>query len=218
MHSISQIHPMLRAIGVIGAVAALVTGVTFAVHSSSATLTQNTISSVAGQLLVQSGGAFASQDSGFDFENVEPGGGPTPTSPFGFNLRNESATNFEVTAYVPDAPTTSVDGSPGEVDLTLVNLLVTCTSGDTTQTFALPASTSLQELIDAEPGGVELAGGFLPANSDAACQAQAEIEPGAFTGGNADIGNFNIVFNAYALREDGSRANGQDDIVEPTAG
>lgn len=52
MRKMRSISPLFQAVGVVGVVAGLATGVTFAALSSQATLTNNTISSASANLLI----------------------------------------------------------------------------------------------------------------------------------------------------------------------
>lgn len=96
---INRISPLARAILVIGAVAALVTGVTFAALQNTATLTNNTITSEVDGLLVDSDGddSFGTTDEGFAFTNIAPGGTSDPKA---FKLKNETNGPLEVNVQV----------------------------------------------------------------------------------------------------------------------
>ena len=60
-----KMYPLLRAVGVFGAVAAIATGATFAALGSQATLTSSTISSATADLRVWDGAAFSPTGPGF---------------------------------------------------------------------------------------------------------------------------------------------------------
>lgn len=94
-----RINPLVRAIGVMSAVAVLVGGVTFAALQDTATLTNNTISSDVDGLLVDSDGdkSFAKTDEGFAFSNIEPGGESSFKT---FELKNENDEAIEVNVQV----------------------------------------------------------------------------------------------------------------------
>ena len=101
-----SISPVVRAILVIGAVAALVTGVTFAALESEATLTQNTI---AGEDALQvnndpeGNATFSQTEQGFNFINIVPGVASSQTE--NFELRNTSTTTVDVNVQIPTPPT-----------------------------------------------------------------------------------------------------------------
>lgn len=113
---ISKINPLARAVGVVGAVMALVTGVTFAALSDTATLTGNSIgtASANANLLLWDGDSFESSAPGFNFTGLEPG---EASKPFDFYLKNKGNVDLDLTAEIPALPAFS-DGITAE-DVTL---------------------------------------------------------------------------------------------------
>jgi hypothetical protein len=150
----NAISPVVRAVLVIGAVAALVTGVTFAALESEATLTQNTIAG-ADALKVNNDPAnevFNQSEQGFDFANVVPGIASSQTE--NFELQNTSTTVVNVNVQIPTPPalptgvtgddiTFTFDTVPGAtpVEATWTEL----TTGDGVLLFTGLAGTTTQE-------------------------------------------------------------------------
>ncbi len=193
MKQVLRLNPMFRAVGVFSAVAALVTGITFAALTSQASLVNNTISSATASLQVKSSGSFATQDAGFVFSGVTPGGGAVPALGYAFQLRNNGTVDLNIAASIPTAPIFTVSPGPGAVDLTKVDLILSCTAGS--ETFAL--TTDLAALVAAHgTGGVVMAPDALPfsGSNTADCTAKVQMDSDAFAGGSASSTNFNIVF------------------------
>lgn len=191
MLRVRQVHPITRAIGVFGAVAALVTGVTYAALNSQATLTNNIISSATADLQVKSTGSFAAQDAGFAFSGIVPGGPAVPAAGHAFQLKNNGSTDLDVAVSVPTAPTFT----GGTVDQTKVELVIACS---TTGGKNFSKTASLSALVAAHPtGGLLTTPDFLPTGTDgtANCTAKMQMAADAFSGsGGVSSGFFNIVF------------------------
>lgn len=96
---LKKLSPIARAVGVMGATTALVTGVTFAALQNTATLTGNTINSSIDGLLVDSdgNGSFGTTDQGFAFTSVAPGGESDSKT---FKLKNTTDTVMDVNVQV----------------------------------------------------------------------------------------------------------------------
>lgn len=116
MQAVRQINPLARAIVVIGAIMALVTGVTFAALNSSATLTGNTLgtASANAELLLWNGSEFASTAPGFNFSGLVPG---QKSEKFGFYFKNNGNTALNLTAQVDAAPEFSEGLTAEDVEL-----------------------------------------------------------------------------------------------------
>lgn len=197
MQSIRSFSPVLRAIGVIGVVAALVTSITFAALQSSATLTGNTVASASAELLVDGNedGTFASSEAGFAFTGLVPGGSASTVETF--DLRNNGDVALDVAVSIPTAPTTS-----GTVDLTLVDVILSCTDSTNGDTFAV--TDSVQDLVDAHAtGGVSmLSDAFEPGASDKAdCDFSVQMQSGAVTGTGATVDAFDLEFTGTNTAE-----------------
>lgn len=193
LQSIRQINPVLRAVGVIGIVAALVTSITFAALQSQATLTNNTISTASADLRLWDGDSFETSAPGFNVSNLIPG---TASDPQLFYFKNAGAA-LDLTANIPVAPTYSGIGDFSKVYVTL-----DC-QGDAD---ADGVKTDIAALL---AGQVDF-GVTLPANSQgvigetdnpANCSAVVDIDPATVSGSSATIDNFNIVFTGTAVSE-----------------
>lgn len=182
MLSLRNINPMVRAIGTMGAIAALVGGITFAAEQSTAvTLSPNTLTSSTAALAI---GA----------DNSCPGGDTTSTpgitatlvpgvtsSGFNFCLNNTGNIPLSITAQIPTTfatnPTTNVP--PTDVTLTL-----NC-----------PTIGTLSGTLDQYNGSaVSFPGGQLPVGSPIECTETAELSS-SYTGtGNQTVTPFAIDF------------------------
>lgn len=116
MEAIKQINPVARAVIVIGAVMALVTSVTFAALTSSATLTGNTIgtASANADLLLWNGSEFADSAPGFSFTGLVPG---VRSEKFKFYFKNNGNTDLDLTARVDAEPEFSAGLTAADVTL-----------------------------------------------------------------------------------------------------
>lgn len=143
--SLRRISPVARAVAVIGSVMALVTGVTFATLTNTATLTGNTINTNVDGLLVDSDGdnTFANTDEGFDFSDVEPG---STSDPEAFKLKNSTDHVMDVRVQVTgeSALPAGVDGS----DITFHFDTNGDTTADVTATWAMIIPTDGVSLLD----------------------------------------------------------------------
>ncbi len=197
MVGVFKMSPLLRAIGVIGAVAALVTGITFAALQSQATLTNNTISSATADLQIKSGGRFDTFATGFAFVNVVPGGPAVPSVPFSFDLKNNgglSGANLDIKVYAALPIFTSIPVlSTVAPDKVFVRF--NCTGGLTITNL----DRSLTTLSTA--GGVAFGGPLAPTSGSeiANCTAQAYMQTDAFSGSSTSSNNFNLVFTGLGV-------------------
>ena len=196
MRSIGLINPVVRATVVIGAVAALVTGVTFAALQSQATLADSTISSANANLLLWDGDTFESQAPGFTVTGLIPGEGSGKQF---FYFQNAGDTALNLSVHVPAAPAEPGDGygfSGWE------NLKVTFTNEATDQTV----DTDMAALM---AGNVTLPGNPLPfgaqgnnqagqENTPGNFSAEFDIDPSAVTGDHAGVGAFDMTFTGTA--------------------
>lgn len=101
------LNPVVRAAGVISAVAIVTGGVTFAALSSSVTLTDSTISTANANLQIFDGTVFANTAPGFAVTGLVPGAGSEENE---FYLRNAGDTDLKVTAAIVGTPTAPEGG------------------------------------------------------------------------------------------------------------
>ena len=114
---------IVRAVGVIGATAAIVVGATFAAFTSNtASLTNNTLASATADLQVQStSGSFSTTDAGMNFSALLPG---VASSPFTFYLKDNGSADLNVTASIPESLSSSTIPL-NDVTLTFTNVTET---------------------------------------------------------------------------------------------
>ena len=129
---INRISPLARAILVIGAVAALVTGITAAaLTSNTVSLTENTLAAATATLVIDDQAdctdSTGTSVQGMSFTNLVPG---EESDPFTFCLRNDgdlpldinvsTATDFTGSPIAPNLVTLKIDcGAIGTVNTTL---------------------------------------------------------------------------------------------------
>jgi predicted ribosomally synthesized peptide with SipW-like signal peptide len=188
-----KLNPVVRATGIIGATAALVTGVTFAALSSSATLTNNTIATGTAGLQVSSDGGttFSNLEDGFAFTGIVPG--LTASGDKNFQLKNTGSTDLTVSAKLDGAPAWTTDPVLASVDNTKVNVEFACTD-----TSATPygVTTTVAALV---LGNVALTGDTLAVGDTATCTVEVSMDAAAFSGSSATSDQFDIVFTGEAL-------------------
>lgn len=192
MLSIRKINPLARAIGIIGAVMALVTGVTYAALQSQATLTDNTISSATADLQIdnmENNGtnpqAFSDTDTGFAFTGVVPGG--SASNSHSFQLKNNGTTPMTIKVGMPALPTWVVSPS-GTVDNSKVMLNITCTGPTLTYNDFVQTIWSTGSSMS----------GTLGAGEVTACTTNVTMDSDAFTGESAASSTFNLIFTGTA--------------------
>lgn len=196
MQSIRSISPVVRAIGVIGAVAILVTSITYAALQSQVTLTDNTITTGSANLEIASFtagdpgacGAFGATAPGFAFAGVIPGGASSQTEKF--CLSNTSTTNgLSLKVKSVDPVTWTAVPSTATVDNTKVTLDIVCDNGST-------ISTTVAAI---ELGDVSFSATNLAANTQTTCTAKITMDAAAFTGESATAGQFDLMFTGTAV-------------------
>lgn len=103
MVGIRSINPLARAVGVISAVAVLVTGVTMAAFTTNTVaLEENSLSVASDVLRISNGGEFTSPSvTGFSFNNLGIG---TESAPQAFYLQNLSNADLALTARQTGTP------------------------------------------------------------------------------------------------------------------
>lgn len=185
--------PLMRAIFVIGAVAALVTSITFAALSSTATLTDNEISSATATLKVDgpdanpnnSSADFSTSELGYTFSGLIPGG--DFSAPQELRLLNEGNVDLDVTVY---ATVGTISGA-GSLDKTKVLVRFTNNSPSGTATYTL---AQLEAVFNDVPG----AGGAsetLPDGELENLTVEVKLDDGAVVGsGPVTINDFDLVF------------------------
>jgi len=182
--------PILRALGVVGAVVAITTGVTFAsLQSQQAVLTGNSIQSASADLRIgTSTSSFANSRTGFTFKDLVPGGPAMPTDGNTFYLKNYGTATLTLKMSVPSAPTNT-----SGVDLTKVSILITRIDTGVTQTF------SLQSLVDGYATGGSALTDSLSGGATAQYTLRASMAADAFSGASASLSTIDFVFSGSAV-------------------
>lgn len=162
----------------VGATLALVAGVTFANLSSTATLSDNNLTTASADLKVDIGAGPQTTQPGFNLTDYVPG---APSQAGSFSLVNQGGVPLNITAHVP-----SVGAYSGFVQggFSGVHVEVKDGGGNTVLTTTLAALLSGQEAFTDSP---------LPPGSRA-YTATVNIDSNVLTGSSASINHFDIVF------------------------
>ncbi|HUB94124.1 MAG TPA: hypothetical protein VMB52_06500 [Verrucomicrobiae bacterium] len=179
MVNLRNINPMVRAVGTMGAVAAVVGGVTFAsLTSNTVALSPNTMTTATASLAIGAADTCPTGDTstttGFTSATpLVPGGSPVTVD---FCLDNKSNVPLLVTASIPTLPTGTAASD--------TTLSISCTTeGD------LTANTQTLNSFAATPFAVA-----LPANAQDTCTASASLSTGYSGTGGETIPAFDIDF------------------------
>lgn len=194
MKTARRLNPVLRATGIIGATAALVTGITFAALSSTATLTNNTIATGSAELLIDNTDDATTTvpgatDVGYAFTGVVPGGADSNVG--NFTLTNDGDSDMSIALNLDGAPVWTVLPS-GTVDDSKVDVIVSCT-GDL---GVFGVTTDVASLV---AGPVALTGANLDTADTATCTVSISMDADAFVGSSASSDQFDFVFTGTAV-------------------
>lgn len=183
MLSIRKINPMVRAIGTMGAVAALVGGITFAatgLTSQMVALSPDNLTTASALLYIGAGTSCGDQDggagdttltTGLQDSSLVPGGAPATVD---FCLDNRGGVPLNVTASIPQG---AIGGAA---------------AADTTLTITCNTELSLSAaLSNWGPGTFSVA---LPAGSADNCTASASLSNSYTGSGGEVIPEFDINF------------------------
>jgi hypothetical protein len=181
MVSIRSINPMVRAVGTMGAVAAVVGGITFAaLTSNTVALSPNTLGSATAALEIGAGNGAncgTSNDTkvpGFADAKLTPG---VASAPVEFCLKNTGDVPLNLTTAIPQAVFVDSPISPSDVTLD-----ITCANGG-------HAHGTLSEFTGGTPLGLLGTG----VNNSTDCQATAELSS-SFSGTGKTVNSFDIEF------------------------
>jgi hypothetical protein len=193
MFAIPKVNPLVRAVLVVGGVAGLVTGVTLASHGSPvAAVTGSTVNAATEDLDVSLDNiAYAGSVAGFAFDNLVPGGDPSPAEGNAFWLKNVGGTDFsDITLGIPTLPTTT--GSP---NLDKVKVILTDPGADGLLDGVNDTEVLNQSILGLNTGDVSLAFGLDAAPSDPQkLFVQVSLDADAFAGTTASVGSFDFEF------------------------
>jgi hypothetical protein len=178
MQSRAQPLALARIISITAALIILLTGVTFAaLQSQQNVLVGNTISTATANLQLSTDGTtYGDSKTGFDFNNIIPGGSAVPSAGYSFYLKNAGGT-----------PT-----NPSSVDLSKVNVILTTVGSGTG-----PQSFTLQSLL--APGGVSVASASLASAAAQQYKLQVSMALDAVTSSSASLGNIDFNFSGTAV-------------------
>jgi len=187
LHKNNDRRPLIRAAALVIAFAALVTGVTFAaLQSQQATLTGNSIQSASADLRIgTSASTFASSRTGFNFQDVVPGGPAMPADGFNFWLKNYGSAPLSLKLALGSTPVNTTN-----VDLTKVSVQVTRVDTNVTQTASLQTLTEPTGLVLTDP---------LASNTAVQYKLRVSMTADAFTGTSATIGGIDLVFSGNGM-------------------
>lgn len=187
----NKLSIIARAGTMLAAVSALTVAATFAALTSTATLTNNTISSASADLQVNNtdnAGTFGATDTGFTFDNLVPGAAYSAAQHF--SLKNNGSANLTVTVYAVGATVT------GTIDKSKVH--VKFTNADTANA-AEYTMAELESLVRDVPG-VSGAGSLAASgNEENAFSVQVKLDADAVTGGSASLSGFDLVFTGSSF-------------------
>jgi len=177
MLSLHKINPMVRAVGTMGAVVAVVGGVTFAnLQSNTVALSPNTLSSATASLAI---GADTSCPEGNTTSTtglnakLVPG---QPSDPFAFCLDNTGDVPLHITAQIP------TDFTGSAIPPTAVTLTINC-----------PTIGQLSGTLDQFANPVGFPGATLATNAPEDCTATATLSA-SFAGSGQTVTPFDINF------------------------
>jgi hypothetical protein len=181
---------ILRASAMLAAISVLVVGVTYAALTSTATLTDNTISSATATLLVDgsdAGTTTSASEAGFSFTDLVPGADFSAAQTF--SLENAGTAPLAVTVYAAGGANTGV------LDKTKVHVkFVNTSEANVEATYTL---AQLEALFNNVPG-VSGLGVLDPAETDS-LTVQVKLDADAVSGGAAALSGFNFVFTGTAV-------------------
>ncbi len=182
MQKALQLNPVIRAIAVIGAVAALVTGVTFAaLTSNSVVLADSNFGTGTASLKIWNTDldpdAYDETAPGFSFTNITPG---VTTAPFTFWLLNDGDTQLNISALG------TIGAWSGFTNFALVEVDV----NNVTQ--GISDEYTFAELIDGTPDA--LPGVALDAGEENQYSLTITIPNDALTGSSASVEDFDWTF------------------------
>jgi hypothetical protein len=167
---------MVRSIGTMFAVAAVVGGVTFAgLKSNVVALKGNSVSTPTAALLISNGGTYQDSVSGFNF-TLTPG---IPSSPFTFYIDNTGTIPLTLTASIANEASPYLGGDPIAQNTTLS---ITCT------TEGGPLSATLSTW------GPGTFGNALPAGAIDKCTATATLASDYSGSGGGTTPTFDVDF------------------------
>lgn len=183
---------LIRSFGVVAAVLAIASGVTFAaLQSQQAKLTGNTIQTATANLQVSPNGTtYANTLEGFAFLNLVPGGVAVPNADsYAFYLKNAGGTALSLKLAISSIPL-----NPDNADLTKVHVIFSPTDGSSATNVTLAAL-----IASYSTGGIAVtSASHLNAGSTIKYNIQVVMDIDAVTGPSANISNIDFSFAGTA--------------------
>lgn len=186
MLNLRHMNPMVRAVGTMGAVSALVGGITFAqLTSNTVALSPNTLSTASANLEIGATNTGSCSDAstsnvpGFDLTGstgLVPG---VASAPIKFCLKNTGDVKLDLTTMIPQTAFASDTGIPPSD----VTLNITCGNSGT-------ASGTLDHFTTTSPKTL----GSLSAGVSTDCQATATLNSDFSGASGASVPSFDIQF------------------------
>lgn len=185
---------LARGLGVIGATAALVTGITFAAFTSNTvSLTNNTLASSSASLSIWNGSAFADTAPGLAFTGVPIGSFGTAQP---FYLKNNGDINLALTVVIPGtAVGIHSTGNTVTADDVVFQFTDSATSVSHNYTLA-QLESGAQVLDDNLPAGAQ--GDSSNATANGNYTVAAGLAPGTTVNGQVTLDPFNFDFTGTA--------------------
>lgn len=163
-----------RAVGVIGATAAVMVGISFANLSTQVSLTNNALASGTAALQISNDNVtYGASAGGLNFSHLIPG---VTSSPFTFYINNNGDIPLTVTVQAPDA----TDGT--NLKMSDITMNINCGSGSITKT-----------LSDFQASAWTVPGSPLSNGSTWTCQATALLAS-SYTGSGDTMPTFTLTF------------------------
>ncbi len=183
---------LARAIGIVGAVIIVVSGVTFAaLQSQQAVLKGNTIQTAVANLQVSSNGTtYSNSLDGYVFSSLIPGGQPSPLNGYPVYLKNGGSTALALKLAI-----SKPISNPDNVDLSKVHVILSPLGA------GAPQNITLQDLITSTTsGGVALSQMTrLIASQVTGFTLQISMDSDAVSGPSATISDIDFSFGATAV-------------------
>ncbi|HSW84997.1 MAG TPA: hypothetical protein VLF79_00070 [Candidatus Saccharimonadales bacterium] len=191
MFRLRNINPMARAIGTMGAVAALVGAVTFAqLQTNTVTLAANEMDVTSDVLRISNGGAFSTSVPGFSNTSLVVGNeGPKQA----FYFQNLANANLSISADIPDSPTIS-GLNPALVHIKFYDKDGSTVLANTTFASLNAAPVALSGQLDANAQGN---GGI--SGTEGNYFYTITVDPAAVTGSPANIPSFDLDFSGTSI-------------------
>lgn len=185
MFKLHKINPMVRAVGTMGAVAALVAGITFAQQTSNTvTLNNNTLDSATATLAISSVAGDtsctttpSSSATGMDFSSLVPG---VSSAPFDFCLDNTGTAPLALTVSTP----TTFSSTPPAIPPSDITLAFSCNNGGGTLTTTLDTLSSATAFTSSS----------IAAGTNSACTVTATLTS-SYSSSGGDVTPFVLDFS-----------------------